>query len=54
MNTKKIVFLFLLFISTLFTVNAQKEEGLFAELQTPKGKILLQLEFEKLLDVGNT
>ena len=47
MNTKKIIFLFSLFISTLFSVNAQKEEGLFAEIQTSKGKILLQLEFEK-------
>ncbi|MVO10338.1 peptidylprolyl isomerase [Flavobacterium sp. TP390] len=46
MNTKKIVVLFTLLFS-FFSINAQKNEGLFAELTTSKGKILLQLEFEK-------
>ena len=32
---------------TYFQNGAQKNEGLFAELTTSKGKILLQLEFEK-------
>ncbi|NHN24622.1 peptidylprolyl isomerase [Flavobacterium jejuense] len=47
MNTKKIAFLFTLLISTFYTSTAQKAEGLFAEIQTSKGKIVLQLEFEK-------
>lgn len=47
MNTKKMRSLFVLLLTTVFTGFAQKTDGLFAELQTSKGKIILQLEFEK-------
>ncbi|VXC21221.1 Peptidylprolyl isomerase [Flavobacterium sp. 9AF] len=47
MNTKKIAFFIAILCSTFYAALAQKNEGLFAEITTSKGKILLQLEFEK-------
>ncbi|WP_130735010.1 peptidylprolyl isomerase [Flavobacterium sp. J27] len=47
MNTKKIALFITLLCSTFYAAIAQKNDGLFAELTTSKGKILLQLEFEK-------
>lgn len=44
---KKTIITSFLFLVNLFFVFAQNEEGLFAEVITSKGTILLQLEFEK-------